>query len=223
MGSTRVISTSTIQAPSHNNNVDSTQKIHLTPWDLHFLAVETIQKGLLFHNPKSNEQDIHIQIQHLKHSFSSPLAFFPPLSGRLVIQEHKNNTYSCYIFCNNAGALFVHAVANNTSVTDILNSNYIPPIVHSFFPLNSVKNFEATSQPLLVVQVTELIDDIFIGCTFNHVAGDSKSFWHFIDSWAEISRGNEKLSKLPAFVCFFPDGIDCPIRFPFTKGTKKLL
>ncbi|KAE9614297.1 putative transferase [Lupinus albus] len=196
MEATRVISTTTMKAPSHNNNTKTTHKIHLNPWDLNFLTLETIQKGLLFHNPHNIEeqQDISIQIQHLKNTLSSTLSFFPLLSGRLdiILNEHEDNkNATSYILCNNSGVLFVHAVAENTSVSDIL--------------------------PLLAVQVTELIDSIFIGCTLNHVVADGKSFWHFINSWAEISRGNHKISKLPSFQRFFFDTIDQPIRFTFTK------
>ncbi|OIW09722.1 hypothetical protein TanjilG_21248 [Lupinus angustifolius] len=221
MEATRVISTTTIKAPSDNNNTNPTPKIHLTPWDLTYLPIETIQKGLLFHNPNNEEkQDISIQIQHLKNTLSTTLSFFPLLTGRfdIIHNEHEDNkNATCYILCNNSGVLFVHAVAENTSVSDIIESKYVPSIVHSFFPLNGVKNYEATSQPLLAVQVTELIDGIFIACTLNHAAADGKSFWHFMNSWAEISRGNNKISKLPSFQRFFYDTIDQPIRFPFTK------
>ena len=214
MGYIKVISTGTVQAPNQNGH--STRKFHLTPWDLPYLTVETIQKGLLFHNP-IDQKDTSVQIEHLKHSFSTTLAFFPPLTGRFTIIQHEDNTASCHILCNNAGALFIHAVAENTRVADILQPKYVPPIVHSFFPLNGVQNHQGTSQPLLAVQVTELADGIFIGCTLNHAAGDGGSFWHFINSWAEISRGCHKLSKLPSLERCFLDGIEPPIRFPFQK------
>ena len=206
----RVISTTTIREPNHNN---STQKIDLTPWDLRLLTIETIRRGLLFRNEKHTPN----QIKHLQHSLSSTLAFFPPLAGRLVILEHHDNIVSSHIVCNNAGALFVHAVADNTTVADILQPKYVPLIVRSFFQLNGVRNYEGTSQPLLAVQVTELVDGIFVAVTINHIVADGKSFWHFVNSWAEISRGNPKISKLPTLQRCFLDGIDCPILFPFTK------
>ncbi|XP_057418162.1 protein ENHANCED PSEUDOMONAS SUSCEPTIBILITY 1-like [Lotus japonicus] len=211
----RVISSSTIQAPPSQNGGDSAQRIDLPPWDLQFLLLETIQKGLLFHTKNH-------QIHHLQHSLSSTLAFFPPLAGRLVITRHHDNnnhttTATSHITCNNAGALFVHAAAENTSVADILQPNYVPPIVHSFFPLNGAKNHEGTSQPLLAVQVTELLDGIFIGFTVNHSVADGKSFWLFINSWAEISRGFLKPSKSPVFQRWLPHNIEVPIRFPFTE------
>lgn len=223
--SVRVISTSIIQAPidnNNNNNRNSTnfQKIHLTPWDLQYFPHEAIQKGLLFHQPIDPSKN---QIHHLKQTLSTTLSFFPPLAGRLVITQHKeeeNNTTSssCYIICNNVGALFVHAKAEKTSVSDILrpNKHFVPPIVYSFFPLNAVKNWEATSHPILAVQVTELLEGLFIGFTINHIASDGKSFWHFINSWSQISRG-DSLNKHPSLQRWFPNDIhQLPIRFPFT-------
>ncbi|RDX76988.1 putative acetyltransferase, partial [Mucuna pruriens] len=211
-----VISATTIKAPSQDN-ANSPQKIDLTPWDLQFLPIGAIQKGLLFRNEKHTP----IQIQHLQHSLSSTLAFFPPLAGRLAILQHDDNTVSTHIVCDNAGVLFVHAVAHSTAVADILQPKYVPSIVRSFFALNGVKNYEGTSQPLLAVQVTELVDGIFIALTVNHVVVDGKSFWHFMNSWAELSRGSPKILKLPAFERCFPDGIDRPIRFPFTEEEEK--
>ncbi|CAK8562434.1 unnamed protein product [Lathyrus sativus] len=208
MDSVKVISTTTIQAPVHDN---STEIIELPPWDLQFLPLETIQKGLLFHQPTLNSN----LIDHLKQTLSTTLSFFPPLTGRLIITHH-NNDASCSLICNNVGVLFVHAKAENTTVSDILQPNYIPPIVHSFFPLNGVKNYEATSQPILAVQVTELSNGIFIAFTINHAVSDGKSFWHFVNSWSQISKGSQQITKLPSLQRWFPNDIELPIRFPFT-------
>ncbi|TKY55693.1 acetyltransferase protein [Spatholobus suberectus] len=219
MEAVRVISITTIKAPSHNN-FNSAQKIDLTPWDLQFLQLKCNQRGLLFRNPIT-EKHTASQIQHLQHSLSSTLAFFPPLAGRLAILQHHDNTVSCHIVCDNAGVLFVHAVAPNTTVSDILEPKYVPPVVRSFFPFNGVKNYEGTSQPLLAVQVTELVDGIFIGFAINHAVADGKSFWHFVNSWAEITRGSSKISKLPALERCFLDGVDRSILFLFTKEEEK--
>ncbi|CAL0318140.1 unnamed protein product [Lupinus luteus] len=211
-----IISTSSIQAESDIFGDSSLPKIiHLTPWDLIGLGIEIDRKGLLFNKPINIEH----QIQHLKQSLSSTLAFFPPLAGRLVILRHdEDNTVSSHILCNNAGALFVHAVvSDNTCVSDIINSKYVPPILHSFFPLSGTKNYEGTSHPLFAVQITELVDGLFIGMSVNHVATDGKSFWHFINSWAEISRGCDVISKLPSLERWFLHPNRCPIRFPFNE------
>ncbi|PRQ48014.1 putative anthocyanin 6''-O-malonyltransferase [Rosa chinensis] len=54
--------------------------------------------------------------------------------------------------------------------------------------MNLVRNYEGISKPLLVAQVTELVDGIFIGCSISHAVMDSTSFWHFFNTWSEISR-----------------------------------
>jgi hypothetical protein len=229
--SVKVISTSTIQAPPIHNSTTTTttnshQIINLTPWDLQFLPLGTIQKGLLFHQPIPTQN----QINHLKQTLSTTLSFFPPLTGRLIITHHNNtttpNNTSCSIICNNLGVLFIHAKANNTSITNILqpNNNFIvPPIVHSFFPLNGVKNYQATSQsqPILAIQLTELTNGIFIGFTLNHVVSDGKSFWHFVNSWSQISKSSHKITKIPSLQRWFPNNIETPILFPFTITESK--
>ncbi|BFG38840.1 hypothetical protein CerSpe_251140 [Prunus speciosa] len=48
--------------------------------------------------------------------------------------------------------------------------------------MNGVLNYEGSgSKPLLAVQITELVDGIFIGCTMNHSVVDGSSFWHFFN------------------------------------------
>lgn len=39
------------------------------------------------------------------------------------------------------------------TVADLLDSDYVPEIVRSFFPLNGIRNYDGVSQPLLAVQV----------------------------------------------------------------------
>ncbi|XP_058734658.1 protein ENHANCED PSEUDOMONAS SUSCEPTIBILITY 1-like [Vicia villosa] len=209
----KILSTDTIKALKFSD-----KEIDLTPWDLQYFSGTPNKKGLLYHHPVVSNQ-----IQQLKHSLSSALEFFQPLAGRLKITEHKDDIISCSVICNNAGVLFTHASVENTCVADILKPTYVPSIIGSFFPFVGVKNYEGTSQPLLVVQVTELVDGIFIGCTFNHVVVDGNSIWHFINSWAEISRGSchHQISKLPILERWFPDGTQLPIRFPFSLDLQK--
>ncbi|OMO96936.1 Transferase [Corchorus olitorius] len=212
----RSISSSLVQASTHKAG-DEKQRIELTPWDLQLLPLGPIQKGLLFPKPKPKEnghENTFNFIHHLKTSLSQTLDHFPPLAGRLATTEHvDDNTISFYVDCNNAGALFIHAEAYGVTISDIVESVYVPPIVHSFFPLNGVNNHEGVSNPLLGVQVTELVDGVFVGCTINHSIADGTSFWHFFNSWSEISRGSiQYLSKLPIFQRSFLNGIDYPIR-----------
>ncbi|OVA15855.1 Transferase [Macleaya cordata] len=187
------------------------------------LPHQYMQRGLLFTNSKSNKQSVQEEtniINHLKNSLSRTLDHFFPFAGRLAITKHEDDdSTSVYINCNSAGAEFVHAVADIT-VADILIPTYIPHIVRSFFSLKGVMNYDGQSQPLLSVQVTELIDGIFIGCSINHSVCDGSSFWHFLNSWSEISKSSSSdynyISRPPVLKRWFLKNIDYPIRLPFS-------
>ncbi|KAK0605327.1 hypothetical protein LWI29_025533 [Acer saccharum] len=183
--------------------------------DLPLLLLEYSQRGLLFQNPKSEQQSGNTHIQHLKSSLSRTLDLFAPLTGRFATIKHDDNTASFFIDCNNEGAQFVHAAADGVCVADVIQPIYVPKIVHSFFPLNGVRNYEGTSKPLLAVQITELVDGIFIGISINHTVADATSFWHFVNSWSEISLGTECLSTpTPILERWFLHDKDCPIHVP---------
>nr|XP_004289211.2 PREDICTED: uncharacterized acetyltransferase At3g50280-like [Fragaria vesca subsp. vesca] len=221
----RLISTSIVSPTRHND--ESTHQIELTPWDLRLLKLEYIQKGLLFRKPADKEVNQNL-IQHLKASLSCTLNIFYPLAGRLSLVENQENTACFFINCNGVGAHFVHAAADGVRVADILDPVYIPnDIVHNFFSMNLVGNYEGISKPLLVAQVTELVDGIFIGCSINHAVIDGTSFWHFFNTWSEISRSGSvhdnvasqiSTSNSPVFGRRFLDGlIDLPVQIPFSQ------
>ncbi|XP_052200572.1 uncharacterized acetyltransferase At3g50280-like [Diospyros lotus] len=216
MADIKVISTSTVRAAAASGA--SPHRVELTPWDLQLILLGPIQKGLLFlkPTPPPQPQDQHFSVvQHLKLSFSRTLDFFPPLAGRLGVSRNADGTSSFFVHCNNAGADFVHAAADNVTVADILEPVFVPRIVHSFFPLNGLRNIHGVSDPLLAVQVTELVDGFFVGCTMNHSIADGSSFWHFFNSWSEISRGSLSMSRSPVFDRWFPGDVKPPISVPF--------
>ncbi|XVF59383.1 hypothetical protein PTKIN_Ptkin07bG0271300 [Pterospermum kingtungense] len=210
----RFISSSIIQAKSPR---EETERIELTPWDLQHLLAGYVQRGLLFHKPKPQvEEPNKALIHHLETSLSCTLDFFPPLAGRIGTIEYEDQTTSFFIDCNNAGALFVHAVAEKVTIYDLIEPVYFPEALDSFFQFDGVKVIEGTSKPLLAVQVTELVDGIFISCSLSHSIVDGTSFWHFFNSWSEISRGSDHVSKPPIFQRPILD-IDYPIRIPQIK------
>ncbi|XVF59388.1 hypothetical protein PTKIN_Ptkin07bG0271800 [Pterospermum kingtungense] len=215
MEGVRCISSALVQAATLKAE---NQRVELTPWDLHFLLVNPIQKGLLFPKPKpskENETDENTFINHLKTSLSHTLHYFPPLAGRLATTEHDDDTISFFIDCNNVGALFIHAEADGVTISDIVKLVYVSSVVSSFFPLNGTQNREGIFKPLLGVQVTELVDGVFVGVNINHSVGEGASFWHLFNSWSEICRGNSfRLSKPPIFQRSFLDNINYPIRIP---------
>ncbi|KAL6224841.1 hypothetical protein ACLB2K_003696 [Fragaria x ananassa] len=213
MENIRFISTTYVQP---QNQIDHQfTKLELTPCDVQLLLVETIQKGLLFHKP--DKQSLKL-IEHLKASFSRTLDIFYPLAGRLAVTENEDdNTTSFSLDCNGAGAEFVHAAADGVTVADILDPVLVPDnIVYSLFLMNGVLNYEGKSKPLLAVQVTDLVDGIFIGMTMNHSVGDGTCFWNFFNTWSEISRSGTSTMAKPIFGREFLDGIiHLPIRIPF--------
>ncbi|XP_057477897.1 uncharacterized acetyltransferase At3g50280-like [Actinidia eriantha] len=216
MAEVRLISMSVIKTVRHHG--DFTDRIELTPWDLRLLLLDPIQKGLFFLKPTPSQRKkllANTVVDHLKTSFSHVLEFFPPLTGRLGITHNDDNNSSFFIDCNNAGAHFIHAAVENITISDILEPVCVPRIVHSFFPLNGVCNYQGISEPLLAVQVTELVDGFFIGCSMNHTVADGSSFWDFFNSSSEISRGLGNISQPPTLTRWFPSDIDCPIRIPF--------
>ncbi|MCD7462434.1 hypothetical protein HAX54_048538 [Datura stramonium] len=223
MEEVQVISTSLVRASSNSENGNSNIfKIEMTPWDLQFLLVGPIQKGLLFHKPKEENNTKSSLIDHLKTSLSHTLHFFPPLAGRFSTTKAANDTVSFFINCNNAGVEFIHATAPEVTVSTILHSTRVPLIVHHLFPLNNIRNFECVTKPLFGVQITELTDGYFIGCTMSHSLADGTCFWHFFNSWSEISRGCEVISRIPVLERYFPEKMDLPIRLPLKLDDKKL-
>ncbi|XP_048431521.1 uncharacterized acetyltransferase At3g50280-like [Pyrus x bretschneideri] len=177
----------TIVRPTSCDHLLTRRLIELTPWDSRLLQLDYIQKGLLFQKPAESSL-----IRHLKDALSRTLDIFYPLA----VTEIKDKTLSCFsINCNGDGAQFVHAAADGVGVADILDPVYVPEdIVSNFFSMNEILNYEGVSKPLLAVQVTELVDGIFIGCTMNHSVVDGSSFWHFFNTWSEFSRSGQKFS-----------------------------
>jgi len=199
---------------------DSKYPYVLTPWDLPFLSATYIQNGLLF--PKPKHCSIEDLLESLKDSLSHTLVHFYPLAGRLATQVDENR-HECMLSvdCNKGpGVRFIYATLDMT-MFDILSPKDVPSAVHSLFDHNGAVSHDGHTQPLLSVQVTELLDGIFIGVSMNHMLADGTSFWHFWNMWSEIHNANDEkkifISCPPVFNQWF-DG-DCygrSIPLPFT-------
>ncbi|KAK8916275.1 Omega-hydroxypalmitate O-feruloyl transferase [Platanthera zijinensis] len=197
----------------------------LTPWDVAMLCPHYIQKGLLFTNLPPNFPT-HRVLSLLETSLSDALRHFYPLAGRLQTQSHRNlegqvTGLEVYIDCNDEGAEFIHAVAENITADDVVSPGKdIPSFVNYFFPLNRAINYDGQSAPLLSLQLTELADGaLFLACCFNHVVGDGTSYWNFFNGWAEIARTNI-LSRTPVHDRWFIEGESPPVKLPFSKPSQ---
>ncbi|KAF6151486.1 hypothetical protein GIB67_016298 [Kingdonia uniflora] len=224
----RIISRCAINSP--RTLAEPNPQCYLTPWDIAMLSADYIQKGLLF--TKSQDHPTATIIAHIKNSLSLALSHYPPLTRRLVTTVTADpKHYSVSLDKNNPapGVEFVHAVADVITVGDVVSPEGVdtPEFVNSFFALNGAVNHDGHSIPLLVVQVTELVDGIFIALSLNHTLGDGTSFWHFFGTWSEISRaiinGNDSSGcvKRPPIMkrLWFPEGhMGSIINLPFSHS-----
>ncbi|KAJ8617416.1 hypothetical protein MRB53_013602 [Persea americana] len=220
------ISRCTITPQRTTESPQTPECCQLTSWDLSMLSVQYIQKGVLFYTPSSLKHPSNTTVHLLKKSLSQALLHFFPLAGRLKTHHSSSSppssSSSMYVFidCNDAGAEFIHAAADVT-VSDILDPTDVPQIVKSFFSLNGALNYDGHSIPLLAVQVTELIDGVFIGCSMNHSVVDGTSFWHFFNAWSEIARrgeGSDCISAPPVLQRWFGDLDPSLVRLPFSEA-----
>uniref|UniRef100_A0A0D3BQE1 BAHD acyltransferase DCR n=1 Tax=Brassica oleracea var. oleracea TaxID=109376 RepID=A0A0D3BQE1_BRAOL len=167
--SVTVISRSRVFPDQKSTLVD----LKLSVSDLPMLSCHYIQKGCLFTRPHLPP---HALLSHLKHALSLTLSHFPPLAGRLSTSEDGH----VFLSCNDAGADFVSAAAKSVASATTVS-------------------YDGHNRPILAVQVTELNDGVFIGCSVNHSVTDGTSLWNFINTFAEVSRGAGNVTRHPDF------------------------
>ncbi|KFK28409.1 hypothetical protein AALP_AA8G511100 [Arabis alpina] len=215
-----VISRSIVKSRNVNKSSVEKKKIHLSPWDLSRLRFGYLQRSLLFPKP-GHKTDL----ARLQTSLSVALDRFYPLAGRLVKVENEDDTVSFYISCDGSGVEFVHAVAKDIEVSDVLRlPGSVPGFFSSFFPATGIKNYNGVSRSLLMVQVTEMKDGVFLGFGYNSTVADGNSIWKFVNEWSEIcskDSGYETFKRCLHLKGWFFDGIDSPIHIPDpeTKAT----
>ncbi|CAN1194398.1 Uncharacterized acetyltransferase At3g50280 [Linum perenne] len=134
------------------------------------LSYHYIQKGDLFSKPQFPFSSLCLL---LKSSLSQTLSLFPPLAGHLSTDP---STAKVYISGNDTGVDFLHASAPSISIIDILESVRGPDFVNRFFALDSTVSYQGHHRPIHSVQVIELGDGVFIGCSVNHFVTDGTSF-----------------------------------------------
>lgn len=186
--SVTVVSKCTV-LPEHKSNLGD---LKLSVSDLPMLSIHYIQKGCLFTRPPLPITDL---IARLKRGLSQALTKFPPLAGRF----YTDNAGRVFIACNDFGADFVYAKAGPIFVCDVLCPADVPLVVKEFFAFDRTVSYDGHFRPILAVQVTELADGVFIGCTANHAVVDGTSFWNFFNSFAEVCRGLKRITRSPDF------------------------
>ncbi|KAG7017240.1 BAHD acyltransferase DCR [Cucurbita argyrosperma subsp. argyrosperma] len=189
--------------PSSLNSV----KLKLSVSDLPMLSCHYIQKGVLLSSPPYSLADF---VSFLKLSLSATLSHFPPLAGRFSTDADGY----VYILCNDAGVEFIEAKAKHLTLHALLSPLDLPVYFKDFFYFDRTISYSGHSNPLLAVQVTELADGVFVGCTVNHAVTDGTSFWHFFNTFAEICKGTKKISNSPDFSRNTVFNSPVPLKFP---------
>lgn len=224
-GTSKVISECFVR-PEHE--VEAAKRPYrLGPVDLAMLSIDPIQKGLLFpFETDSTRPEIEVLVERLKRSLSIALVHFYPLAGRFEPIKYEEE-HACFIFLDCAkgpGAGFIHASVDLT-VSDILSSTDVHSAVRSFFDLGEkMVNYDGHTKPLLSIQVTELLDGVFIGFTMNHSVVDGTSFIHFVSTLSEIFRsegeGGEnptQISRVPLYKMYAPEGYGPIFKLPYLE------
>lgn len=154
-------------------------------------AIYNNMRVVLFYKP-SKETEFGFIVETLKRSLSLALVDFYPFAGRLDFKGEESGRPE--VDCNDEGVDFVEASIDiafhdDVELNDFQNKDFFKELV----PIWN-QSYEA---PLLSVQVTAFLGGGFcIGVRFHHVVADAMSFWHFMESWAELSRGIP-ISKKP--------------------------
>ncbi|XP_021748464.1 uncharacterized acetyltransferase At3g50280-like [Chenopodium quinoa] len=199
---------------------DSKQPHYLSPGDLAMLSAHYIQKGLLYMKPSATDQHFSIAdfLEKIRDSLTRTLAHFYLLTGQLsTLIDEDQHTSLIFIDCNKGpGARFIHATLDMT-LQDILSPIDVPVIVKSLFDHHKAVNYDGHTRPLLSVQVTELVDGIFICCSLNHAVADGTAYWNFWNIWSEIHMQHSpiSMSKLPVHERWFPEGYGPRVTLPF--------
>eukprot|EP00253_Pinus_taeda_P004889 PITA_04889 len=167
-------------------------RMFLSMFDLNMLPFNNM-RFLLFYKPTASttEKEFCVIVENLKRSLSLVLVDFYPFAGRLQLKGRESRRPE--VDCNDGGVDFMEASTDMTfqdvETSDFQHTNFFQQLV----PTRN-ENYEA---PLLSVQVTAFLGGgICIGVRFHHVIADAMSFWHFMECWAERSRGIP-ISKKP--------------------------
>ncbi|KAG4125780.1 hypothetical protein ERO13_D10G118900v2 [Gossypium hirsutum] len=133
---------------------------------------------------KPNGSSDFFDTGRLKEALSKILVPFYPVAGRLGYDENGR----LEIICNGEGVLFVEA--ETTAVMEHLIGAFAEN--HQVLRLVPKVDYSEgiSSYPLILLQVTKFkCGGVCLGVGIQHTLGDGAAALHFINSWADTSRG----------------------------------
>lgn len=133
------------------------------------------------HDPYASSVDL------LKSGLADALVDFFPWAARAFEQEDGRLALDC----NDAGVEFIEASIDVPFSSLEQDGFQYRPFFKQLAPMGELGKGNCLDQPLLSVQVTRFPEDegVALGVAQSHVIADGHSLWHFMNSWAECSRG----------------------------------
>ncbi|KAL9447660.1 hypothetical protein AB3S75_015184 [Citrus x aurantiifolia] len=136
-----------------------------------------------FRQRQPNDSSNFFEAGLLKEALSEVLVPFYPMAGRLGRDQNGR----IEIKCNGEGVLFVEA--KTSCVLEDLEDFESSPKIQKLAPTVDY-NRDISSYPLLVAQVTYFkCGGVCLTVSMHHTLTDATSIFHFINTWAEMTRG----------------------------------
>lgn len=160
-------------------------RMFLSSFDLGLVPYNNM-RFLLFYKPTptTRQKEFSVIVENLKRSLSLVMVDFYPFASRLYLKGGESGRPE--LDCNDGGVDFVEA-SIDMAFQDVENNDFQHK---NFFQELAPTRNQNDETSLLSVQVTAFLGGgICVGVRFHHVIADAKSFWHFMECWAEQSRG----------------------------------
>lgn len=142
--------------------------------------------SVYFYKPSSAAgRDNMFSYKVMESSLARALVPFYPMAGRLQKDAHGR----IEINCNAEGVLLVEASAD-ASIADF--GNFSPTLTLKQLVPSVTYTQDVSAYPLLVLQVTFFrCGGVSLGVGMQHHAADGMSGLHFINTWANMARGED--------------------------------
>ncbi|OMP07558.1 Transferase [Corchorus olitorius] len=193
---TRVEFLDNIQVSPPPGSVPTTS-LPLTPFDLQWCfapgTVVVVERLFFYEFPHPTTYFMETTVPTLKRSLSHALQYFFPCAANIMCPHPPGKPYILYkdgddfvtFTVAESAADFNHVVANYPRDVKLLHP-FVPQLPPSRVAEDGTRVF-----PILAIQVTVFPNSgVCIGTTYNHVAGDGKSFMHFMRCWASLNKSD---------------------------------
>ncbi|GFQ07310.1 anthocyanin 5-aromatic acyltransferase [Phtheirospermum japonicum] len=188
-------------APS--SGAPTEQLLKVLPMDMVFLCGPCDMKNLFFYKFHCSESRfMDTIVPSLKISLSLTLKHFPPMAGKIVVDNNNSGTPASRYVAGQDSLSLTIAV----SYADFVNvTGYHPREAaqfHGFAPDLNDTLTPTSKLSVLAIQLTLFPNQgVCIGVTGNHIIGDGATLSLFMKTWASINKSNGDDSHLLGEEC----------------------